>query len=140
MHDSGESLDDSVYHTITNMTSPSVCESHDLSVCQPKHDSTWSSVCPSLCPSSVLFIQPSAKFMVIIPTSIAIQYFLKVQFTGKFPYICTSSDSSVDPSRSPSITLSPSAENPSIFPGNNGEKMWQITHQIPVKLPIVHTS
>ena len=44
MHDSGESLDVSVFHTVT-MTSPSVCQSHDSSVCQPKHDSTWNCVC-----------------------------------------------------------------------------------------------
>ena len=72
MHDSGESLDVSVCHTISNMTSPSICQSHDSSVCQPKHDSTWNSIHLSVCLSSVLWIQPSAKFTVKIPMSIAV--------------------------------------------------------------------
>ena len=38
MHDSGESLDVSICYTISNMTSPSISQSHDLSVCQPKTD------------------------------------------------------------------------------------------------------
>ena len=46
MPDSGESLHVSVRHTINNMTSPSICQSHDLSVCQPKCDSTWNSIHP----------------------------------------------------------------------------------------------
>ena len=37
MCDSGESLDISVCLTISNMTSPSVCQLHDLSVCQPSN-------------------------------------------------------------------------------------------------------
>ena len=48
MNDSGESLDVSVCHTV-NMTSLSVCQLHDLSICQPNHDSTWNSVNPSVC-------------------------------------------------------------------------------------------
>ena len=41
---------------------------------------------------------------------------------GKFLSVCTSSDSSVDQSGSPSITSSPSADNQSKFPSNHGEK------------------
>ena len=77
MHDSGESQDVSVCHTI-NTTSPSVCQLHDSSVRQPKHDSTWNSIHLSVCPSSVLSVQPSAKIMVKIPMSIAVQNFLNV--------------------------------------------------------------
>ena len=73
--------------------------------------------------SSVLSIQPSANFMVKIPTSSAGQNSLKVQITGKFPSIHTSLDSSVNPSVTLSVTLS-QAENPLKFPGNHGEKMW----------------
>ena len=62
MHDSGESPDVSVCHTISYMTSPSVCQLHDSSVCQPNHESTWKSFYPSVCLSSVLSVQPSAKF------------------------------------------------------------------------------
>ena len=61
MHDLDESPDVSICHTACSMTSPSLCQSHDSSVCQPKCDSTWK--------SSVLSVQPSAKFMVKIPTS-----------------------------------------------------------------------
>ena len=70
--DSGDSLDVSVCHAI-NMTSPCICQSHDLSVCQPKHDSTWNFVHLSVCLMSVLSIQQSVKFMVKIPMSIAAQ-------------------------------------------------------------------
>ena len=123
MCDSGESLDVSIYHTISTMTSPSICQSHDSSVCQPKHDSTWNSVHLSVCPPSVPCVQPSAKFMVKIPMSIAVQNFLKVQFKGKFLSICTSLDLSVNPSDSPSVTPSPSAENLLKFPSHMG-KTW----------------
>ena len=122
MHDSGESEDVSICHTISTMTSPSVCHLHDLSVCQLKHDSTWKPIHQSVCPSSVPSIQPSAKFMVKVAMSIAGQNFSKIQFLGKFPSIQTSSDSSVNPSGSPSVAPSPSAENPLKFPSKNGEK------------------
>ena len=36
IHHSGESLDLSVCHTISNMTSQSACQLHDSSVCQPQ--------------------------------------------------------------------------------------------------------
>ena len=71
MHDSIESPDLSISHTVSTMTSPSICQSHDSSVCEPKHDSTWNSIHPSVCSSSVLSVEPSAKFMVKIPASIA---------------------------------------------------------------------
>ena len=77
MHDSGESLDVSVCHTV-NTTSPSACQSHDLFVCQPKCDSSWNSISPSVCPSSAQSIQPSAKFMTKICTSIAVCNFLNI--------------------------------------------------------------
>ena len=85
-------------------------------------------------------IQRSAKFMVKIPTSIPGQNILKLQIQGKFLSIRISLDSSVSPSDSQSVTPSPSAENPSKFPGNNGEKnMVSYHHEIPVKIPTVHT-
>ena len=65
--------------------------------------------------SSVLSIQPSANFMVKIPTSSGGQNSLKVQITGKFPSIHTSLDSSVNRS----VTLS-QTESPLKFPGNHG--------------------
>ena len=71
MCDSGESPDVSICHTVNTM-SPSVCQSHDSSVCQPKCDSTRSSVHLSVYQSSVPSVQLSAKFMVKIPMSIAV--------------------------------------------------------------------
>ena len=44
MCDSGKSPDVSICHTVSNMASLSICQLHDLSVCQPKHDSIWISV------------------------------------------------------------------------------------------------
>ena len=70
MHDSGESPDVSMCHTASCMTSLSVCQLHDSPVCQPNCDSTWKAVCLSVCRSSVPSVQPSAKFMVKILTSI----------------------------------------------------------------------
>ena len=100
MHDSGESPDVSICHTVSTMTSSSICQLHDSSVCQSKHDSTWKSINPPVCPLSIPSIQPSAKFAVKIPMSIAVSSFLKVQFMGKFSSVHTSSDLSVDPSGS----------------------------------------
>ena len=71
MHDSGDSPDVSICHTVNTMTTLSLCQSHDSSVCQLKHDSTWNSV------------QPSARFMAKIPMSIPGQNFSKVQYIGK---------------------------------------------------------
>ena len=71
MHDSGGSQDVYVCHTVHHMTSLSICQSHHMSVCLPKHELTWKSIHMSVCPSSVLSVQPSAKFMMKIPMSIA---------------------------------------------------------------------
>ena len=58
MCDSSEPPDVSVCHTI-NTTFPSLFQPHDSSGSQPKCDSTWSSVHPSVCLSTVLSIQSS---------------------------------------------------------------------------------
>ena len=92
-------------------TSLSICQLHDSSVCQPKCDSTWNSVWKAVCPSSVLSVLPSAKFMVKTPMSSPIQKFPYMQHPGKLPTIHTSMDSSVNPPGSLSITLSPSDES-----------------------------
>ena len=129
----------SVCHTI-NMTSPSICQSYDLSVCQPNHDSTWNSICLSVCLSSVLSIHPSGKFMVKIPMSIPVQNFPKHENQGKLLSICTSTDSSVNPSGSPSITSSPSAENLLKIPGSNGENnAVNNLHKIPAISTSIYT-
>ena len=78
IHDSGESQDVSVCHTISNVTSLSVCQLHDSSVCQSKPDSSWNSVHQSVCPLSVLSVQPSAILTVKIPMSIHVQNFPNV--------------------------------------------------------------
>ena len=139
MHDSGESQDVPVCHTV-NMTSLSICQPHDSSVCQPKHDHAWSSVCLSVCLLSVLSVQPSARFMVKILVSIAGCNFPKVQIPTKFLSVCTSLDSSVNPSGSLLVTSSLSAENPLKFPDNHGEKKAvNELHEILVKSPSVCT-
>ena len=62
-------------------------------------------------------------------------------YSGKLPSVHTLMDSSVDPSGSPSITSSLSAEKPSKFPRNNGEKhVVNYLHKILVKSPSVCTS
>ena len=64
-----------------------------------------------------------------------------MQYPGKLPSIHTSTDSSVNPSGSLSITSSPSTEKLSIIPGNNGEKhAVNYLHKILVKSPSIHTS
>ena len=79
--------------------------------------------------------------MVKIPTSIAVSNFPKMQFMGKFLSICTTSDLSVDQSGSPPVILSLSAEILFKFLSNFGEKhAVNYLHEIPVKLPTVHTS
>ena len=63
-----------------------------------------------------------------------------MQYLGKLPSIHTSMDSSVNPSVSLSITLSPSAVKPLKIPGNNGEKhILNYLHEITVKSPSVQT-
>ena len=123
------------------MTSPSICQSHDSSVCHPQCDSTWKSVSMSVCPLSVLSVQPSAKFMVKRPMSITGQNFPNVKNLGKILSIHTSLESSVNPSGSPSVTLSPSAENLLKFPSNHGEQnAGNYMDEIRVKIPTVCTS
>ena len=62
------------------------------------------------------------------------------QYPRKLHSICTSMDSSVDPSGSPSITSSPSAETLLKVPGNIGEKhAVNYLHEITVKSPSVCT-
>ena len=134
-----QSHDSSVCHTII-MTSPSICQLHDSSVCQPNPDATWKSICPSVSPSSVLSIQPSAKFMVKMLTCIPVQNFPKYENPRKLLSIHPSSDLSVDPSGSPSITSPPSAENQSRFPGINGENVVNYLYKIPVISTSVCTS
>ena len=118
------------------MTSPSICQLSDLSVSQAKHDSTWQSVHLSVCPSSVLSVQPSAK-----NHKYSWMKFPKVQILGNFLYVHTSLDSSVNPSGSLSVTPSLSAENLLKFPGNYREKnAVNYLHEIPVNIPTIHTS
>ena len=83
MHDSDESPDMSNCHTISTMTSLSMHQSHDSSVCEPKCDSTRNYIHLPVCPSSVPSVQP-ANSMVKIPMGIAGQNFLKVQYLGSF--------------------------------------------------------
>ena len=71
--ESGKFPDVTVCHTISNMSSPSRCQWHDSSVCQPKGDSTWKSIQTSVCPSSIPSIQSSANFMVKIPMMMSCQ-------------------------------------------------------------------
>ena len=104
MCDSGESPDVSICHTTSTMTSLPVCQLHDLSVCQPNHDSTWKSFHLSVCQSSIPY-QLYSQYCITGPN------FLKVPILGKFVSVCSSSDSSIDPSGSLSSTPSLSAEN-----------------------------
>ena len=88
IHDSGKSPDVSICHTISSTNSPSVCQLHDSSVCQTMHNSIWKFIHPSECPSSILSIQPSAKFMVKVPRSIAVSKFPTVQIPeNSFPSV-----------------------------------------------------
>ena len=67
--------------------------------------------------------------------------FPEVQKLGKLLSIHTKMDLSVNPSGSLSITLSPSAENLSKVPGNNGEKnVLHNQHGFPVNSPPIHAS
>ena len=79
--------------------------------------------------------------MVKIPTIIPVQNFPKHENPGKLLSVCTSSDSSVNPSGSLSITLSPSAENSSKVASNHGENNTaNYLHEILVKSPSIHPS
>ena len=129
----------SVCHT-TTPTSPSLCQSHiksvchtniptspsvhqlqDLSVCQPTCDVTRTTVWLTVCLLSVMSVLPSANSTVKMPTSIPVQKFLHALNLGKLPSVCTTMDSSVHHSDSPSINSSPSAANPLKIPCNYGE-------------------
>ena len=117
-----------------------ICQLHDSSVCWPTCDVTKNTICQSVCPSPVPSILPSAKFTVKIPMSIPVQKILYAQYMGKVPSVHTSTDLSVDPSGSPSITSSPSAEKPLKVPSNNGEKhVVNYLYEITVKSPSIHT-
>ena len=76
MCDSGESPYVSVCHTVSSMTSPSICQMHELSV------RFHLELCLSVCPLSIPSIQPSAKFTVKVSMSIAVQNFPKIHFLG----------------------------------------------------------
>ena len=94
----------------------------------------------SVCLSSAPSILPSAKVIMKIPMSIPVQKFPLMQYPGKLPSAHTSMDSSVDPSGSPSITLSPSAEKVSKILSNNGEKhVINYLHEIMVNSLSIHT-
>ena len=135
-----QTYNSSVCYTII-LTRPSIYQLHDLSVCQPTCNVTRNTVCKAVCPSSVPFVLPSAKFTVKMLMSIPVQKFPLIQYSGKILSICTSMDSSVDQSDSPSITLSLSTEKPLKIPSNNGEKyVVNYLHEIPVESPSVHTS
>ena len=78
--------------------------------------------------------------MVKTPMGIAGQNYPSYQYLGKFLSVCTSSDSSVNQSGSPSVTLSPPSKNPSKFPGSHGEKnMVNSMHKILLKSPSINT-
>ena len=88
-----------------------------------------------------MFILPSANPMVKMPMSTHVQIFLHDQNPGKFPFVCTSMDSSVHHTDCPSINSSPSAANPLKIPCNYGEKtMVNYLHENPVKSPTISTS
>ena len=113
----------------------------DSSVCQPTHDVTKTTICLTVCLSSVTSILPSANFTVKMPMSIPVQKFLHSLFPGKLPSIHTSMDSSVDHSGSPSVNSTPSGANPLKFPCNYGEKnVVNYLHENMVKSPSISTS
>ena len=75
-----------------------------------------------------------------MPMSIPVWKCLHAQSRGKLPSICTSMDSSVYHSDSPSISSSLSAANPSKFPCNYGEKnLVNYLHENTAKSPSVST-
>ena len=130
----------SVCHNVIP-TSPSVCQFQDSSVCTPTCDVINPTVWPTVCSSSVTSILPSTNPTVKMPTSIPIQNFPHDQNPGKFPFIHTSSDSSVHHTDSQSINLSPSAANPLKIPSNYGENnAVNSLHKSPEKSPTVSTS
>ena len=123
-------------HTTSN-TSPSLCQSRDSSVCYPTRDTMH-----AVCSSSVTSVLPSANPKVKIPTSIPVQNpFPYYHVPGKFPFVRTSTESSVHRSDSPPVNSSPFATNPSKLPGNYGENFTvNYLHENPVKSPSVSIS
>ena len=123
----------SVCHNVIP-TSSSVCQSRDSSVCYPPRDTRH-----AVCSSSVTSVLPSANPMVKIPA-----YWNPFPYNdvpGKFPFVRTSTESSVHHSDSPSVNLSPFAAFPSKLPGNYGENSTvNYLHETPVKSPTVSTS
>ena len=77
-----------------------------------------------------------------MPTSIPVQNFPKHKNLGKLLSVHTSMHLSVDPSGSPSVTLSPSAANPSkslIVMGRNMQSITSMKSQLRFPPSIHHT-
>ena len=129
----------SVCHTVI-LTSPSVRQLQDSSVCQPTHDVIRTPICLTVCLSSVTSILPSANSMVKMHMRIPVGKFPHALTLEKLPSVHTSMESSVHHSDSPSINSSPSAANLLKFPCNYEEKnMVNYMHENLVKSPSVHT-
>ena len=123
----------SVCHNVIP-TSSSVCQSRDSSVCYPPRDTRH-----AVCSSSVTSVLPSANPTVKIPAYR--NPFPYNHEAGNFPFVRTSTESSVHHSGCPSVKPSPFAANPSKLPGNNWENFTvNYLHEIPVKSPTVSTS
>ena len=123
-------------HT-TSKTSPSPCQLQDSSVCYPTRDTRH-----AVCSSSVTSVLPSANPTVKIPTRIPYSNPFPYYYDpGKFPFVHTSTESSVHHSDSPSVNSSPSAANTSKLPCNYGEDSTaNYLHENPEKSPTVSTS
>ena len=120
----------SVCHNVIQK-SPSVCQSRDLSVCYPTGDARH-----AVCSSSVTSVLPLANPMVKMPTSYPVRNFPHEQSPGRFPFACTSTESSVHHPDSPSINSSPFAANLSKLTSNYGENSTvNYPHENPVKSP-----
>ena len=123
----------SVCHNIIP-TSPPICQLQDSSVCYPTRDTRH-----AVCSSSVTSVLPSANPTVKIPA-----YWNPFPYNdvpGKFPFVRTSTESSVHHSDSPSVNSSPFAAILSKLPGIYGENfMVNYLHETPVKSPAVSTS
>ena len=130
----------SVCHNVIP-TSPSVCPLQDSSVCYLTCDIIIPPVWLTVCSSSVTSVLPSANPMVKMPTSTPVRNFPHDQNPGKFPFICTSMDSSVHHTDSPSINSSLSAASPTKIPCNYGERnAVKSLHKSPLKSPPINTS
>ena len=130
----------SVCHNVI-LTSPSICQLQDSSVCNPTRDVIIPTVWQTVCSSSVTSILLSANPTVKMPTSIPVRNFPHEQNSGKVPFFHTSTESSVHHQDSPSVNSSPFAANPSKLPGNYGENSTvNYLHENLVKSPTVSTS